>query len=102
MSDDRLGRVITLLEQQSVDLAHLRDEQVWLRDEQTRLRTDVLKQGERVLNEVASLRDDMTVTMARMDRLDNTVGLAVVELRAMHSAFSKLSQRERVLEGPLQ
>lgn len=73
-----------------------------LEAEQTRLRTDLLKQGERVLNEVASLRDDMTVTMARMDRLDNTVGLAVVELRAMHGAFSKLSQRVRTLEGPLE
>ncbi len=95
MSEDRLDFVIAALGRLEAGQAHLHEEQ-------TRLRTDLLKQGERVLNEVASLRDDMTVTMARMDRLDSAVGLAVVELRAMHGAFSKLSQRVRTLEGPLQ
>lgn len=84
------------------EIAHVCGEQVQLRDKQTRLRTDLLKQGGRVLNDFASLRDDLAVTLVRMDRLGNTLRLAVVELRAMHSAFSKSSQHVRALEGLLE
>ena len=48
--------------------------------------------------EVASLRDDMHVLRAIVQRLDNSQGRMLEELRAMHSQYSRLSNRVRQLE----
>jgi hypothetical protein len=43
------------------------------------------RQQQRMLEEMASMRDDMQVLTAMVMRLDGTVGLVLTELRAMHS-----------------
>ena len=57
------------------------------------------RQIERVINDVASLKDDMTVVLARLDRVDATAHSLVTEVRAMHSRHERLSRRvERIEE----
>jgi len=53
---------------------------------------------QRLTTEVASLRDDMHVLTAIVQRLDNSQGRLLEELRAMHSQYSRLSNRVRQLE----
>jgi hypothetical protein len=53
---------------------------------------------QRLTIEVASLRDDMHVLTAFVQRLDNSQGRMLEELRAMHSQYSHLSNRVRRLE----
>jgi hypothetical protein len=53
---------------------------------------------QRLTAEVASLRDDMHVLTAIVQRLDNSQGRMLEELRAMHSQYSRLSNRVRQLE----
>lgn len=53
---------------------------------------------QRLTTEVASLRDDMHVLTAIVQRLDNSQGRMLEELRAMHSQYSRLSNRVRPLE----
>jgi hypothetical protein len=43
------------------------------------------RQFERVISDLATLRDDAMVVMARLDRIDATVQSLAVEVRAMHS-----------------
>lgn len=43
------------------------------------------RQLDRVLQDIAALKDDATVVMARLDRIDATAQSLVVEVRAMHS-----------------
>ena len=43
------------------------------------------RQQQRMLDEMASMRDDMQVLSAMVMRLDGTVGLVLTELPAMHS-----------------
>ena len=47
--------------------------------------TFLARQLERLINDVAGLKDDMTVVMARLDRLDATTDRLVTAMRAMHS-----------------
>ena len=56
------------------------------------------RQQQRMLDEMASFRDDLTVLTAMVMRLDGTVGLVLTELRAMHSQHSRLANRVRRLE----
>ena len=56
------------------------------------------RQQQRVLDELSSFRDDMTVLTAMVMRLDGTVGLVLTELRAMHSQHNRLANRVRRLE----
>jgi len=56
------------------------------------------RQQQRMLEEMASMRDDMQVLTAMVMRLDGTVGLVLTELRAMHSQHSRLANRVRRLE----
>ncbi|HEX2479836.1 MAG TPA: hypothetical protein VHK45_11195 [Geminicoccaceae bacterium] len=42
----------------------------------------IARQLERLVNDVAGLKDDMTVVMARLDRLDATTHSLVTEVRA--------------------
>ena len=43
------------------------------------------RQIERVITDLATLKDDAMVVMARLDQIDATVQSLVVEVRAMHS-----------------
>jgi phage-related tail protein len=52
----------------------------------------------RLTTKVASLRDDMHVLTAIVQRLDNSQGRILEELRAMHSQYSRLNNRVRQLE----
>jgi hypothetical protein len=57
------------------------------------------RQIERVINDVAGLKDDMMVVLARLDRIDATTHSLVTEVRAMHSRHDRLSRRvDRVEE----
>jgi hypothetical protein len=53
---------------------------------------------QRLTSEVASLRDDMHVLTAIAQRLDNSQGRMLEELRGMHRQYSRLSERVRQLE----
>jgi hypothetical protein len=50
---------------------------------------------QRLTSEVASLRDDMHVLTAIVQRLDNSQGRMLEELRGMHRQYSRLSERVR-------
>jgi hypothetical protein len=53
---------------------------------------------QRLTVEVASLRDDMHVLTAIVQRLDNSQGRMLEELRAMHRQQSRFGERLRRLE----
>lgn len=53
---------------------------------------------QRLTNEVASLRDDMRVMTAIVQRLDNSHGRLLEEVRAIHRQQSRLGERLRQLE----
>ncbi|HEV2336119.1 MAG TPA: hypothetical protein VGS13_11515 [Stellaceae bacterium] len=53
---------------------------------------------QRLTSEVASLRDDMHVLTAFVQRLDNSHGRMLEELRGMHRQYSRPSDRVRQLE----
>jgi hypothetical protein len=48
------------------------------------------RQIERVITDLATLKDDAMVVMARLDRIDAAVQSLVVEVRAMHSRHERL------------
>jgi len=52
----------------------------------------------RLVNDVGSLRDDMTVLTAIVQRWDGTVSGLVNEIRATHAQQSRLANRVRELE----
>jgi uncharacterized protein YoxC len=56
------------------------------------------RQIERLLNDVAGLKDDVMVVLARLDRVDATTHSLVTEVRAMHSRHERLSRRVDRLE----
>jgi len=57
------------------------------------------RQMERVINDVAGLKDDVMVVLARLDRIDATTHSLVTEVRVMHSRHDRLSRRvDRVEE----
>jgi len=49
------------------------------------------RQLERLLNEQGAMRDDMSVVMARLDRIDATTRSAVDEVRALHRQIARLA-----------
>jgi hypothetical protein len=53
---------------------------------------------ERLTQEVASLRDDMTVSAAILMRLDGSHTALLTELRALHAQQSRLAQRVRAMQ----
>ena len=53
---------------------------------------------QRLTAEVASLRDDMHVLTAIVQRLDNSQGRMLEELRVMHRQQSRFGERLRQLE----
>jgi hypothetical protein len=55
------------------------------------------RQIERVITDLATLKDDAMVVMARLDRIDASLQSLVVEVRAMHSRHERLARQvERV------
>jgi hypothetical protein len=50
-------------------------------------------QLERVITDLATLKDDAMVVVARLDRIDATVQSLVVEGRALHSRHERLARR---------
>jgi t-SNARE complex subunit (syntaxin) len=54
----------------------------------------------RLTAEVASLRDDMQVLTAIVNRLDNSHARLLDEVRATHLQISRLANRVRQLEEP--
>jgi hypothetical protein len=50
------------------------------------------RQMERVINDVAGLKDDVTVVLARLDRIDATTHSLVTQVRAMPSRRERLSR----------
>jgi hypothetical protein len=53
---------------------------------------------QRLTAEVASLRDDMHVLTAIVQRLDNSQGRMLAEIRAMHAQHARFGERLRHLE----
>jgi hypothetical protein len=58
----------------------------------------IARQLERLVNDMAGLKDDMVVVMARLDRLDATTHSLVTEVRAMHSRHERVARRVERLE----
>ena len=58
----------------------------------------IAPQLERLVNDVAGLEGDMTVVMARLDRLDATTHSLVTEVRAMRSRHDRVARRVKRLE----
>ena len=69
----------------------------------------IARQLDRLVNDVAGLKDDMTVVMVRLDRIDTSTRAAVDrmetttrgvldELRAMHSRHDRVAKRVERLE----
>ncbi|MGH6899787.1 MAG: hypothetical protein ACREJ5_25090 [Geminicoccaceae bacterium] len=50
------------------------------------------------MHDVAGLKDDMTVGMARLDRIDATTHSLVTEVRAMPSRHDRVAKRVERLE----
>ena len=61
--------------------------------------TLIARQQAKLLLDVGSMRDDMAVMMAMLQRLDGTVTGLVNEVRATHSRHSRLAARVDALEG---
>jgi sRNA-binding protein len=55
-------------------------------------------QQDRILAELAGLRDDVRVTAAIVQRLDGTMSGALNEIRAEHARSDRLAERVRRLE----
>ena len=56
------------------------------------------RQSDRILTEIASLRDDMTVLTSIVMRQDGTLTNLLTEIRAMHAQHARLGNRVRKLE----
>ena len=59
----------------------------------------IARQLRQVLEEMGTMRDDMGVMMAILQRLDGTVSGLVNEIRATHAQQSRMDRRIRELEG---
>jgi hypothetical protein len=57
------------------------------------------RQNERILTEVASLRDDMAVLTAMVMRLDGSHTTLLQETRATHAQIARMNDRIRKLEA---
>jgi hypothetical protein len=53
---------------------------------------------ERLRHDVAGLKDDMTIVMARLDRLDATTRSLATKVPAMHSRHDRVAKRVERLE----
>ena len=62
----------------------------------------VMRLQERLVDEVAALRDDMRVVTAIVMRIDGSLGALTAEFRATHAQMQRMNDRLRKLEetGP--
>jgi hypothetical protein len=56
------------------------------------------RQQSRILDEMASFRDDLTVLTAITARVEASVSALITETRAMHSRHARLERRVEKLE----
>jgi hypothetical protein len=56
------------------------------------------RQQAKLLDEMASFRDDMTVMAAILARVEGSVSALITETRAMHSRHARLERRVTALE----
>lgn len=61
--------------------------------------TLIARQQRQLIEEMATLRDDMTVLIAIVQRLDGTMSGLVNEIRATHTQQSRFDRRLRDLEA---
>ena len=59
----------------------------------------IARQQRQLLTDMGTMRDDMAVMIAMLQRLDGTVSGLVTEVRAIHSQHSRLANRVRDLEA---
>jgi hypothetical protein len=59
----------------------------------------IARQQLQTLEETGTMRDDMAVMMAILQRLDGTVAGFVNEIRATHAQQSRMDRRVREWEG---
>lgn len=57
------------------------------------------RQNERILTEIASVRDDITVLTAIVMRLDGSHAALLQETRATHTQIARMNDRVRKLEA---
>lgn len=62
----------------------------------------IARQQRQILAEMGTIRDDITVLTAIVQRLDGTLSGLVNEIRATHSQMSRMDRRVRELEGKAQ
>jgi hypothetical protein len=56
------------------------------------------RQNERMMTEIASMRDDMAVLAAIVLRLDGSMTALLQETRARHNQIARINERIRKLE----
>ena len=59
----------------------------------------IARQQRQILQEIGTMRDDQTVMMAILQRLDGTMSGLVNEVRATHSRHNRLAKRVEDLES---
>jgi hypothetical protein len=59
----------------------------------------LVRQNERILTDIASLRDDMAVLTAMVMRLDGSHAALLQETRATHAQIARMNGRIRKLEA---
>jgi hypothetical protein len=59
----------------------------------------IARQNERILTDIASLRDDMAVLTAMVMRLDGSHTALLQETRATHAQIARMNDRIRKLEA---
>ena len=59
----------------------------------------IVRQQRQLLSEMGSIRDDLTVLTAIVQRVDGTLAGLVNEIRATHSQMSRMDRRVRELEA---
>ena len=58
----------------------------------------VARQSERIMSEIASLRDDAAVLTSIVLRLDGSMTAVLQEMRATHTQIARMNDRIRKLE----
>jgi peptidoglycan hydrolase CwlO-like protein len=56
------------------------------------------RQSERIMSEIASLRDDAAVLTSIVLRLDGSMAAVLQEMRATHTQIARMNDRIRKLE----
>ena len=56
------------------------------------------RQSERIMSEIASLRDDAAVLISIVLRLDGSMTAVLQEMRATHTQIARMNDRIRKLE----